>query len=273
MGQSHKREMLGVIGGMGPLASAEFLKTIYEYNLLDQREQQSPRVIVYSDPTFPDRTEALLRGDYQILLANLTEALCQLCELDVSKIVICCITSHYLLPKLPDQLRERIISLVDIIFKKTLERQKKHLLICSTGTRKLEIFQSHPLWQFTKDYIVLPDQGDQDIIHQMIYYLKVKGKVQKCLPILEALQAKYNLQYIIAGCTEIHLLSKYLELFTGKQKDNIFLDPLTILAQEIESISLLQKYTDLPNIVAAFRFLSQIFSQHLDVPQKIGNYN
>jgi aspartate racemase len=273
MMESRNQKMLGIIGGMGPLASAEFLKTIYEYNLLGQREQQSPKVIVYSDPTFPDRTEALLRGNDQILLANLIEALYQLCELDVSNIVICCITSHYLLPKLPYQLRERVISLVDIILKKILDQQKKHLLICSTGTQKLEIFQNHILWQYTKNYIVLPDEADQKLIHQMIYYLKVKGKLQKCLPILEALQAKYNVQNFIAGCTEIHLLNKHLNLVGGNGKEDIFLDPLTIIAQELWNISLLQEYTDLPNTIAAFRFISQIFSQDFNTPQKIGKYN
>lgn len=272
MGQSHKREMLGVLGGMGPLASAEFLKTIYEYNILGQREQQSPKVIVYSDPTFPDRTEALLRGDDEILLANLTEALYQLCELNVAKIVICCITSHYLLPKLPFELRDRVISLVDIIFKNILERQQKHILICSTGTRKLEIFQNHILWEFAQNYIVLPDESDQDLIHQMIYYLKIKGEFQKCLSILEDLQSKYNVQNLIAGCTEIHLLNKYLELVSGKQRANVFLDPLTIIAQELWSISHLQDYTDLPNTIAAFQFLSRIFSQDLSVPQEIDTY-
>lgn len=273
MGQSHKREMLGVLGGMGPLASAEFLKTIYENNILGQREQQSPKVIVYSDPTFPDRTEALLRGDYEILLDNLIAALYQLCELDVSKIVICCITSHYLLPKLPDELRDRVISLVDIIFKKILERQQKHLLICSTGTRKLEIFQNHILWQFAQDYIILPSEQDQNLIHQMIYYLKVNGEYQKCIPILETLKAKYNVQRMIAGCTEIHLLNKYFKTVTSRQKENDFLDPLTIIAEELWSMSLLQNYTDLPNTIAAFKFFSRIFSPELHVPQAIGKYN
>lgn len=265
--------MLGVLGGMGPLASAEFLKTIYEYNLLGNSEQDSPKVIMYSDPTFPDRTEVLLNGNYNSLLDQLIEALYELYTLDVSKIVICCITSHYLLPKLPSELRERIISLVDIILKKTLERQERHLLICSKGTRKLGIFQSHPLWKFAKDYIILPDEGDQNLIHQMIYYLKIKGKFKKCFPILESLQAKYNVQKVIVGCTEIHLLSRYLDVTIGKEKDNIFLDPLTILAQEIGSISLLQEYTDLPNTVTAFQFFSEIFSQSLESPQIISKYN
>ncbi|WP_414565762.1 MULTISPECIES: aspartate/glutamate racemase family protein [unclassified Anabaena] len=273
MKNNHKREILGVLGGMGPLASAEFLRTIYEYNILGQREQQSPKVIVYSDPTFPDRTEALLRGEYEILLTNLIAALYQLCELDVSKIVICCITSHYLFPKLPYELRDKIISLVDIIFKKILERQQKHLLICSTGTQKLGIFQKHILWEFAQDYIILPNANDQNLIHKMIYYLKINGEYQKCIPILDTLKTKYNVQKMIAGCTEIHLLNKTFRKIPNKQEENIFLDPLMIIAEELWSMSILQEYTDLPNTIAAFKFFSQIFSPDLNVPQTVGKYN
>ena len=50
-------KLLGILGGMGPLASAEFLKTIYEYGTRDL-EQRSPACILYSDPTFPDRTSS-----------------------------------------------------------------------------------------------------------------------------------------------------------------------------------------------------------------------
>ena len=259
-----KKEIFGVLGGMGPLASAEFLKTIYENNILGQREQQSPQVIVYSDPTFPDRTETLLGGDYKILLDNLISALYKLCELNVDKIVICCITSHYLLPQLPYELRDKIISLVDIIFKKILEREKKHLLICSTGAHKLEIFQNHILWSFSQDYIILPDGNDQHLIHQMIYYLKVNGEYQKCIPILDSLQAKYNVQNMIAGCTEIHLLNKHLQVSVDKQKSQLFLDPLMVIAEELWSMSILQQYTDLPNTIAGFKVLSQIFSPEIN---------
>ncbi len=94
-------KMLGILGGMGPLASAEFLKTIYEYNLPLTSEQDTPKVILYSDPSFPDRTELLLKGN-EIMLQNiLLEVLPRLIDLGVTKIIICCITSHYLLPRLP----------------------------------------------------------------------------------------------------------------------------------------------------------------------------
>ena len=64
-----KKRVLGVVGGAGPLASAEFIKTIYECSL-GEREQEAPVVLLYSDPTFPDRTEALLAGDYEPTLTQ-----------------------------------------------------------------------------------------------------------------------------------------------------------------------------------------------------------
>lgn len=226
--------MLGILGGMGPLASAEFLKTLYEYNLLGKQEQDSPRIIVYSDPSFPDRTEVLIKGDYQDFLRQLTEALSKLCEFNVSKIVICCITSHYLLPKLPQPLKQRIISLVDVILNQLLKTSDKHLLICTKGTQTLKIFQNHPLWNQAKDAIVLLEDSDQTLVHQMIYALKVGGKHQECFTLLKTLKNRYNTQKFIVGCTEIHLLSKNWEnQVTTDTENNPFLDPLTLIAKDL----------------------------------------
>src|SRR5215216_3244709 len=112
MNHTAERPVIGVLGGLGPLASAEFLKTIYEYSLAG-REQESPIVMLLSDPTCPDRTSEFLRQSYDDLLGRLIESLCHLRELGASNVVICCITYHYLLPRLPRELRKRIISLLD----------------------------------------------------------------------------------------------------------------------------------------------------------------
>src|SRR5215216_6454872 len=109
-----KNGILGILGGMGPVASAEFLKTIYEYSE-GEREQDFPVVFVYSDPTFPDRTDAFLNGEEEVILRQLEKALQALVQMDASKIVICCMTIHHLLPRLSPNLAERIISLLDVI--------------------------------------------------------------------------------------------------------------------------------------------------------------
>ncbi len=223
--------MLGIVGGMGPLASAEFLKTIYEHNLPEGREQEAPRVVMYSDPTFPDRSEALLNGDSQRLLADLTQALSRLWELGVSEIILCCITCHYLLPQLPGQLKRHVISLIDLIFSQILEQPGKYLLVCTNGTRQLKLFQNHGLWQLTKDHIILPNDPDQAAIHHLIYQLKRDAVCyQTALHSLERLKHHYQADYLIAGCTEMHLLNKYA-LFQTAFSKTLFLDPLVIVAQ------------------------------------------
>ena len=230
--------MLGIVGGMGPLASAEFLKTLYEHNLSELREQDAPRVIMYSDPSFPDRSEALLNGNSQPLLANLTAALLRLQEMGTAENILCCITCHHLLPQLPNSLRRPVISLIDLIFNQILEQPGKYLLVCIKGTRQLNLFQNHALWQLTKDRIILLDQPDQAAIHRLIYQLKRNTICHRmALRSLERLKHRYQADYLIAGCTEMHLLNKYA-LSRKFFAQTVFLDPLVIAAQTLGSRSL-----------------------------------
>ena len=57
---------------MGPLASGEFLGTLYRSNITDP-EQDAPVCVMISDPTFPDRTERILRGETGELAAALAD--------------------------------------------------------------------------------------------------------------------------------------------------------------------------------------------------------
>ena len=224
--------IIGILGGMGPLASAEFVKTIYEYNI-GEREQESPVIMMYSDPTFPDRTEAFLAGSSDLLLDRLTEALLRLFELGASRAVICCMTIHHLLPSLPQHIRKRVISMVDVLFDSVAQSQKKHLLICSSGTRAMGIIQRHSQWELFKDRIILPDESDQSVIHRdLIYPIKKNPDIRMLFPLLESLLAKYQVDSFIAGCSEIHLLAKH---FVSLNNQNSYgcIDPLAIIAREI----------------------------------------
>jgi len=221
----------GVVGGMGPLASAEFLKTIYEFGLRDQ-EQNSPTVILYSDPSFPDRTTAFLKGDDDVLLAHLKRVIGRLFDLNAVKIVLCCITIHYLLPRLSADARARIWSLLDVIADRLAEDDREYLLICSSGTRRLRLFENHPRWRLFKDRLVLPSVADQERLHrELIYRIKLTSDVSTFFPLLESMLEKYRVNAFVAGCTEIHVLAKRYAA-SGNGHD-ICVDPLTIIAREI----------------------------------------
>jgi aspartate racemase len=224
----HGGNVLGVLGGLGPLASAEFVRTIYSYGA-GGPEQEFPVVLLYSDPSFPDRTECL-RGASpdEVLLGRLTDALTRLCEMGASRLVICCVTAHHFLPRLPPHLRGRILSLVDLIFDAVMRSPKRRLLLCSNGSRQARIFQSHPLWEANRGRVVLPDADDQDAIHnEIIHRLKRNVKVEEVLPSVSALLSKYGVDSFIAGCTEIHLVARHL----AAAGSHSFIDPLTAIAE------------------------------------------
>jgi aspartate racemase len=232
MKREREREVLGIVGGMGPLASAEFLKTVYEYGI-GENEQDAPIVLMYSDPSFPDRTDSFLAGESELLLARLTEALQCLSDAGASHFVICCMTIHYLLPRLPPHLSARIVSLLDVIFDNLKQPRRRHLLICSNGTRRMELFQNHSQWEQHKSEIVLPDDDDQDTIHrELIYPIKKRPDLRRLKPLLETLLRRYAVDSFIVGCSEIHLLAKHF-VFNGDNDGGYgCLDPLLLIAKE-----------------------------------------
>jgi aspartate racemase len=239
-----RRPILGIIGGLGPLASCEFLKTIYEYTL-NEEEQGAPFVMMYSDPSFPDRTEALLNGNADVMLAELLQALKHLDDLGVSKIVICCVTMHHLLPRLPTRFRTRLLSLVDIILTDVLQSGKKHLLLCSSGTRQLQIFQKQDQWEQARHCLVLPGEQDQRAVHELIYQIKRNYEVSKLIPTIKMLLAKYKVNHFVAGCTEFHLLAKHFARTSGELRGWGCTDPLMIIAKrmaEDKTLSFMRSY-------------------------------
>jgi aspartate racemase len=225
------REVLGIVGGLGPLASAEFLKTVYEYGI-GENEQDAPIVLVHSDPTFPDRTDAFLAGESELLLTRLTAALQSLADAGASRFVICCMTIHHLLPSLPVHLRAPLISMLDVIFD-NLKPPQRHLLLCSNGTRQLQLFENHPQWEKHRSQFVLPDADDQDKIHrELIYPIKKNPDFTRLKVLLETLLKRYEVDSFIAGCSEIHVLAKHI-VFNGNGAHAYgCLDPLMIIARE-----------------------------------------
>lgn len=226
--------VFGVLGGMGPLASAEFVKTIYECSgAVCAREQQAPAVVLYSDPTFPDRTEALLSGDDEVVRAKLIESLERLCDSGATRIVICCMTIHHLLPGLPRALRERVVSLPDVILARLAEGGRRHLMLCSNGTRRLELFERHERWPRAKDFVVFPEKAHQRRLHQHIYEVKQNRGLREAGAFVESLLARYRLDAFVAGCSEIHLLAKHMAGAGAHRTEYSCLDPLAIIARQL----------------------------------------
>jgi aspartate racemase len=222
---------LGILGGMGPLASAAFVQTIYD-QARGRSEQDLPAVLLLSDPGAPDRTTALLNGDTGVLRQFLVRGLVTLREMGARDLVICCVTLHALLPEVSQELRTRVISLVEVALRAVARGRRRHLLLCTNATRQLRLFERHPLWPRVRSQVVLPGPADQEGVHEIIYRLKQKAAPEWALGHVGALLRKHGLRSAIAGCTEFHLLSRALRSREARLPFAC-IDPLSLIACSI----------------------------------------
>lgn len=227
-------EVLGIVGGMGPLASTRFLESIYRFGAHTE-EQNAPACILISNPRFVDRTLAVQRGQQSLLVTALSETMCQLEKAGATRFVIACFTAHSVISELPVAWRKSIISLVDVLMEQISESSEPHLVLCTTGTRRARILEEHPSWSGLREYIVLPDEEDQALIHDLIYEQLKSGRLgYQHLKELERLADKYRVRHLTAACTEFHLLQDSFTGLKGSSWSFDLADPLLFIAQNLD---------------------------------------
>lgn len=84
---------LGVLGGMGPAATVDFLARVVAITPAT-RDQDHVPTVVYSDPTTPDRSEAILAGGPDPLPA-LLRGITFLADAGCALVAIPCNTAHH----------------------------------------------------------------------------------------------------------------------------------------------------------------------------------
>jgi aspartate racemase len=222
----------GILGGLGPIASAHFLRTIYSQGPLCP-EQERPVVIMLSDPTFPDRTQRILSGTEAELLPPLQRNLQRLVTAGASALAICCVTMHHWLPRVRPGLRSRVVSLLDLVFEGLKSATGPHLMLCSSGSRATALYERHPSWTQARHSVAMPDSADQEQIHTLICHLKNGAVPPHAAALVSAMIRKYRATGIIAGCTEIHLLTTSPSFVSALPGGTSIIDPLATLASYI----------------------------------------
>jgi len=104
-------ESLGILGGMGPLATADFLRKLTEATPARSDQEHIP-TIIYSVPQVPERTPAIL-GHGPSPLPAMREGVVFLENSGARAIAIACNTAHYWYDDLAEAVRIPILHIVD----------------------------------------------------------------------------------------------------------------------------------------------------------------
>lgn len=221
---------------MGPLASAAFVNTLYELNR-GQREQDAPAVVLFSNPAVADRSSVLLDGsdaERQALLDDFVGGLRVLSAAGCVATVVCCVTIHHLFPALPASVRAGLLSLVDLALTEVAQTRARVLLAGTTGMRRLRVFEHGASWPRVADRIVLPDDPEQQRLHDAIYHLKREHDITPLRAAVRDICRAHRVTTAIAGCTELHLLTR-----TPAPDDPHLIDPLSLAARQLVPAAIL----------------------------------
>ena len=85
---------LGILGGLGPMATAYFFQLIIQMTQA-KTDQEHIESIIYNCPSIPDRTQFILGKSNHSPILPMIEAVQKLVEQDIDICAIPCITAHY----------------------------------------------------------------------------------------------------------------------------------------------------------------------------------
>ena len=242
---------IGIIGGLGPMATAYFLECITRMTAAE-RDQEHPRIYMESVPDIPDRTDFILGRSAENPLPLMIQAGKSLEQMGADFIAMPCVTAHYFYDALSGELRIPLIPLTRLLAEDIRRKGMRRVgLLATSGTldsRALEMELERQGIQ-----CVVPDGALQELVMDIIY-----GQIKRDAPIqwkgvervCDALKGQ-GAEKIILGCTELPLLKKSAWRAENEALSHMLfgecIDVLEVLAQKavLESGAVLkEEYQD-----------------------------
>jgi aspartate racemase len=226
-------KILGVIGGMGPLATNTFYKMLIDMTPA-QKDQDHINMILLSHASMPDRTESIRTGNLTPLLEKLTEDAVFLEKSGADCIAIPCNTSHVVMDDLQKAVSIPIINMVretvDHLIGECGCHNEKVGIMATNGTIEAAIFQKE--MQSRGLIPIIPDPLNQKKLMHIIY-----DGVKAGAPVDPADFEAVETQLRGEGCKKIILACTELSCYAMEhQLSDIFVDAMEVLTRKVIGI-------------------------------------
>lgn len=200
-----KYKTIGIIGGMGPLATADLFRKIIE-NTNAETDQDHIHIIVDDNTNIPDRTKALLEGGPDPV-PEMTKSAKTLEAAGADCLVMPCNTAHNFHKDVSEAVSIPVLNMIDITCKAISSKGiRKVGLMATTGTIRTGIYQ-----RYCDKYgieMLAPDETFSRDLMDLIYNgVKAGRKEYDCTGINEGVRKmlRDGAELIILGCTELPL--------------------------------------------------------------------
>ena len=199
-------QRLGVLGGMGPAAGAEFMVRLVAQTPAKTDQEHIP-TILWSNPTVPDRSTSMRNGDDRPL-PYLLDGIKGLKAAGCNLIVIPCNTAHFWFPKF-STLDVQILHIVDSVADALRDVNVIDSKIGVMGTQatiELELYQSRLNKQGWN--CIVPSKLEMDTLVQPAIDLIKANRIEEAhLMLMTVINSLINngATAVVLGCTEIPL--------------------------------------------------------------------
>lgn len=220
-----KMKTLGVIGGLGPMATAYFMRLVIEMTDAVSDQEHIP-MIIYNCPQIPDRTKFLLGLSQENPVPAIAQCGQRLTGDGADVIAVPCVTAHALHEQIQDQVAIPIFHAI----KETADYLeaggiRRVALEATDGTVQTGVFQQE--LESRGIEVILPSAEGQQRVMDIIYQNVKAGKpvdMNSFLQVEEELLGK-GAEVIILGCTELSMVKRDHKLHPG------YLDVMEVLAR------------------------------------------
>ncbi|HHZ00040.1 MAG TPA: amino acid racemase [Sedimentibacter sp.] len=218
---------IGIIGGMGPLATVHLFERIV-LRTKAEKDQDHIRIIIDNNTNIPDRTKAIL-GQGESPVNELVRSAKMLEKSGADFLIMPCNTAHYFIDQIKKNVEIPLINMPEEAARYTCEKYGKDAVVgimATDGTIKTKIYENYYNELGIKTLIPVRTQAH---IMEFIYDVIKKGNYGagpdlffKCLEELKELGANV----FLLGCTELSA-AQYLYKFEGS-----FINPMEVLAEK-----------------------------------------
>ena len=218
------KKSIGIIGGMGPMATCDLMKKIID-NTLATRDQEHIRIFVDCNTNIPDRTAAILQKGIDPRPEMIKSAI-NLQKMGADVLIMPCNTAHYFLEDVQKSVSVPMLNMLSETAKVLVKQNVKCATVLATdGTIKSGLYDKELKNMGIKP--VYPSEEEQKMIMSIIYDFVKAGREFLDIEKIRALEdnlIKQGAQAMILGCTELPI---FFEKYQSKIKK---IDPTLVLA-------------------------------------------
>ncbi len=223
------RQAVGVIGGVGPMATVYYMQRVIEMTKAGC-DQDHINMLVFNDCDIPDRTAYITEQSPDNPLPVMVEDAKRLEAAGCAFVVIPCNTAHYFYDELQQAVKIPVVNIVEETIRYAKERiADLHCvgIMATTGTIVTGTYQKYAQ-QAGLDAIVPDEDGQAALMHMIYDGVKAGQPVARedFDAVANALRAR-GAQCLILGCTELSVLKRDLPI-----DDPDVLDSIDVLASE-----------------------------------------